>query len=709
MDSLNPQNPDTSFSDAFVNEQLIQTSVSTASSLANDKDKAALEQGVQLAQTAVGLSKQVTSRHTEQTHAEQTTTAPTAADSRTSGKTTGKATPAKTTTEDEPVTEKEYVSAAALESIYEQVVWQILVDGKPIQRLVSFDLSCAFNSHATFTLRVYHAELEQPRAYRIDQTRHLLGKTLTAILGSHLQDDRVKFTGIITSVSFQEKNGLNGEVILSGYSPTILLDNGSHFHSFYNKDLAAIAREVTEDLAGKLEMAIKPRYHGSLPYVAQYGESSFELLNRLASWYGEWFYYNGRKLCFGKPDSLPRYKLYYARQLEDLQMDMQALPMNFTHLAYQSSNDQVLTHQPPARVEGLNFYGDVAVEKSDVIFGPVKNKPLQRAGSLPALTQAAKVNKAASAASTFTLRGSCKVPYLSVGCRITIFIGETELGEYLITSVKHHLSTGNQYTSSFTAVGGDVQTIPTPAIKAPSAEAELAVVRKNDDPDGQGRVRVQFQWQEGDNMTDWIRVMSPDAGGGGDKVAKNRGFVFIPEKGDLVMVAYKDGNPDAPFVLGSMHHGKVGGGGGKGNKTKSLTTRSGSTVTLDDDKGSVTVSDPSGNTVILHGDGTMTIKAPNKLTIESKEIHLLAENDLNLASANTNVNVSGKSEVNISSAGNLSVDATGQMQVSSQASLTLDAPTVEAGATANLKLSGAIVDLEGKATTNVKGGIVNIN
>ena len=88
-------------------------------------------------------------------------------------------------------------------------------------------------------------------------------------------------------------------------------------------------------------------------------------------------------------------------------------------------------------------------------------------------------------------------------------------------------------------------------IPSPLAQPELGVVKKNDDPDGQGRVRVQLHWQEQDTMTDWIQVMSPD-GGSSDKVAKNRGFVFIPEVGDLVMVAYRDGNCDAPFRAGQF-------------------------------------------------------------------------------------------------------------------------------------------------------------
>lgn len=50
------------------------------------------------------------------------------------------------------------------------------------------------------------------------------------------------------------------------------------------------------------------------------------------------------------------------------------------------------------------------------------------------------------------------------------------------------------------------------------------------------------------------------------------------------MVAFRYDDPNRPFVLGSLFHGKSGTGGGSSNKTKSLTTRSGCTITLDDEK-----------------------------------------------------------------------------------------------------------------------------
>ncbi len=697
MESLNTDHPDLSPLKELAQEQVLQTTVSSVSKLKNDPKPEGMptveqvRQGGQLVQTGVQLSQAVAGKPQKEP------VAPTAKTFRNTAPP-----PPADAIENEP----QEVSTQALESIYEQVQWEILLDGKPIQRIFSFELFQSMNDHARFSLRVYHSELEEPRAYRIDQTKDLLGKNLTAILGSHLKNDRVEFAGIITGISFQEANGLNGEVIVSGYSPTILLDSGPHFHSFYNKNLQTIAKEVTGGLAGKLDVSIHPKYTQQLKYVAQYGESSFGFLRRLASWYGEWMYYDGKKLCLGKPDTLPKYKLYYARQIEGLKMDMQVLPMNFSHLSYQSSDDKVLAGQPPKRVDGLNFYADLAVEKSDTVFAqPVKNKPSQRAGTSPSLEHAAKVNKAVAAGSTFTLSGTCKSPYLTPGTKVTIMLGETELGEYLITEVAHQLTIGNQYTSTFKAVAGDIQILPVPVLPAPTCEPELAVVKKNDDPDGQGRVRVQFQWQDGDNMTDWIRVMSPDAGGSGDKVAKNRGFVFIPEVGDLLMIGYKDGNPDAPFVMGSMHHGKIASGGGKGNKTKSLTTRSGSTVTLDDDKGSVHVADQDGNAMTMDGAGNIQVSSKESIVLACGEAFIELKKDGTIViSGSTSVQVGSGSE-------SLLVDGKGKTTALSGTALTVSGKkTVEATSMGSLTVSSqTATDVSSTGKTSVQGALVTLN
>jgi uncharacterized protein involved in type VI secretion and phage assembly len=235
------------------------------------------------------------------------------------------------------------------------------------------------------------------------------------------------------------------------------------------------------------------------------------------------------------------------------------------------------------------------------------------------------------------------VPYLTPAAKVRIFFGETELGEYLITQVSHQLTNGNQYTSTFKAIAGDTHIIPTPILPAPPCEPQLAIVRKNDDPQRQGRVRVQFLWQKGDNMTDWIRVMTPDAGSG-DKTAKNRGFVFVPEVGDQVMVGFQDGNASAPFVLGSLFHGKNSSaqGGGKDNFVKTIQTRSGHTIEFDDeaDGTHIIIRDTGGNEICLDTKGkSITITATENITLKAKNIDLTASENVSI-SAGENVNTS---------------------------------------------------------------------
>lgn len=137
----------------------------------------------------------------------------------------------------------------------------------------------------------------------------------------------------------------------------------------------------------------------------------------------------------------------------------------------------------------------------------------------------------------------------------------------MITEVSHEVDARGYYSGYFEAIAADTGFIPRPEFKMPKSEAQVAKVISNTDPLNQGRVQVQFDWQEGSDTTNWIRVMTPDAGGS-DKVSKNRGFMSIPEVGDQVMIGFQHQLPDRPFVMGSMFHGQVGGGGGQGNNVK---------------------------------------------------------------------------------------------------------------------------------------------
>ena len=141
------------------------------------------------------------------------------------------------------------------------------------------------------------------------------------------------------------------------------------------------------------------------------------------------------------------------------------------------------------------------------------------------------------------------------------------------------------YQNTFEAIAAETERVPVIAVQAPQPDMQLANVVDNNDPSGHGRIKVKFKWECGCNdYTEWLRVITPDAGSS-DKVSKNRGFVFIPEVGDQVVIAFEEGNIARPIVMGSVFHGKSGTGGSSANKTKAMTTRSGNTIIMDDSNG----------------------------------------------------------------------------------------------------------------------------
>jgi len=166
-----------------------------------------------------------------------------------------------------------------------------------------------------------------------------------------------------------------------------------------------------------------------------------------------------------------------------------------------------------------------------------------------------------------------------------------------------------------------------------------------------------------------------------------------------------------------LHHGNIAAGGGKGNNTKSLTTRSGSTVTLDDEKGSVTVSDPSGNVIILQGNGQILIHAPNAITFSSKDIHLHASNSLNLNAVPSKQGGEGtialhakKSISSMAEDEGISLSAKKNVDLlSTDANVSLQAKVkVAVNSDDQVLVAGKTTDVKG-ATVNVAGTEVNIN
>jgi type VI secretion system secreted protein VgrG len=168
-----------------------------------------------------------------------------------------------------------------------------------------------------------------------------------------------------------------------------------------------------------------------------------------------------------------------------------------------------------------------------------------------------------------------------------------------------------------------------------------------------------WQQESGEN-TDWLRVMTPDAGTS-DERSKNRGFVFIPEIGDQVLVCFRYNDADRPFVLGSIFHGKAAAGGEANNDKKTLSTRSGHVIELNDKKGEeqIVVTDKNKNSITIDTPGnciTITDKNHNSVVIDAGEnsINITAKSTITLAAMNINIIAGATVNVQATAAYNLS-------------------------------------------------------
>jgi len=209
-------------------------------------------------------------------------------------------------------------------------------------------------------------------------------------------------------------------------------------------------------------------------------------------------------------------------------------------------------------------------------------------------------------------------------------------GNALISGVRHRLdsdgfTTDLEFGLAPEPVGRlpELATMPAGGLLPPISDLQLGTVHDTDDPDGQGRVQLTVPAIATDTAgLLWARVASPDAG-------NKRGFCFMPEKGDEVLVGFLAGDPRHPVVIGRLHGSKnVRPDGFKDTSKKGIISKRDARLVFSEaEQPSVTISTPGGRTVALDDDGktiTITDKNNNKITLDANGITIASGKDLTL-------------------------------------------------------------------------------
>lgn len=107
----------------------------------------------------------------------------------------------------------------------------------------------------------------------------------------------------------------------------------------------------------------------------------------------------------------------------------------------------------------------------------------------------------------------------------------------------------------------------------------VGIVSDNKDPDGLGRIKVNFPWLGDDTESDWVKIATFMAG-------DQFGGFFLPEVGDEVLVAFEQGDINYPYVIGSLWNAEdrppeTNPDGN--NNVRKIKSRSGHEITFTDD------------------------------------------------------------------------------------------------------------------------------
>jgi uncharacterized protein involved in type VI secretion and phage assembly len=145
----------------------------------------------------------------------------------------------------------------------------------------------------------------------------------------------------------------------------------------------------------------------------------------------------------------------------------------------------------------------------------------------------------------------------------------------------------------------------------------VGVVTNNKDDSGMGRVKVKFPWLSDQDESYWARIAAPMAG-------KERGFYFLPEVEDEVLVVFEQGDVRFPYVIGALWNGKekppAKNEDGK-NNIRVIKSRSGHVIRLNDEDGKekIEIIDSKNNSIIFDtANNSITIKTDKELCQQPK-------------------------------------------------------------------------------------------
>lgn len=514
------------------------------------------------------------------------------------------------------------------------------------------------------------------------------------------------FMGIITKIDIVkgEHDAGGDSAIITGKSATYFADHSSNFKTFEQQDLRDIIQTSFNDYTRHFQLVLLTTKAGqTISYSVRYNETPWTYIKRLAAQYGYWFYFDGTNLHFNsEPNDTAEASLEYGLNLQEFTIGMQP---KFQKVAYFDTDYKdsgfVIRKNTGHTLQNQNQYIVLADAKANAFDSSHSKYWYNTSGdNLPKssiFNDLVDNTTEANQARQIYLSGRSTCADLKLGGLVAIN-GENYHGTWRICHIDHYMSSDGHYSNNFECVLAEANYNITSMLQTfPKAETQIAFVKDNNDPDKLGRVKVRFPWQSRGELTPWIRLMNLYTG-------SEFGAQFIPELDTEVIIGFEGSNVERPYVMGQVYNNAkspLDDWSTANNAIKGIKTKSGNMLIFNDEKGSITLKDKAGSSIVLDGNGNISISASGEVSLSGKkEVSLQSDDEVSL---------NGKKEVSLVSDDEISLNGKSEVSITSVSEVNVEAVNVTLTGTAAATLEGTNVTVNGTAMTEIKGGIVQIN
>lgn len=523
------------------------------------------------------------------------------------------------------------------------------------------------------------------------------------------------FTGEITAIEPEFDPEAGATLMVRGHDKSHRLHRGRKTRSFLKQTDSQIVKTVAGEcgLSADIE-STRPSHE----HVIQYNQTDMEFMQNMARRNGYFAYVDRGKLIFrSKPvpsGSGPTLK--WGENLREFQARLttaEQIEKAEVH-SWDTSKKQAITAEvasPSVKPDiGGEKHGGKVAKKAFGFGGAeiVINRPVDTMDEAKAIAQSV-INERCNA--FFQAEGICHGdPAVRAGTTVLIDgVGKKFSGNNLLTHTVHRYNSDG-YNTWFEISGYRANTLGQILSNNHKDSKEYGVVTGQvtnlNDPDNLGRIKVKYPGIADDLESHWARLVAPMAGA-------ERGFFFLPEINDEVLIAFEHGDINRPYIVGALWSSKdkpplpnnEAVASGKVNK-RMIKSRSGHTIIIDDTSGKEKISiidrtknnsieiDSANKAISIISEADITIEGKANLTIKGKTVSIEATQGGNMDLKANNLNLQANAKASLKGNGGADIDGGAQVNIKST------------GAT---KVEGTQTSINGTAMTEIKGAIVKIN